>query len=549
MKTALYLIFSLALAFSQASELSLSLEKARELIEYVQIERSQPDRKTPKPKLIVESEAIDFFQRHPESLTKDASVLYEEIQNEQGLKDPTRHVRLLPPKGQPGYEDLKVFASHPYRMGKKKIPASNLVQVWREFLRQAEKEIILNVYEFDLDEVAYDLILAVGRGITVHVGVDSDAINEKPQLRQIYEKLKSGGVQVTAVDSVGINHQKMAAIDWTLQDKARVLFSSGNLTQSCLGPEGDLKSLKPIPKESIPNANHVITIKSWLAANLVHHELEKTFSESLDLRGADYPTTGSYQITGPQTSAETLEAYPEGSFIISFTPGGGYESINKNILSHFINRSKGPIRLVQFAYSASSVSESILNRALEDYRSKGKFDFLSIGDTPFAMQGWSQFLKMSGLKRLDDVGEMKVTKFEEDPASPWVQLLDKKNLNDLRSKVRIAPKIYGNSWVSFQGKKYEVSSKIHHKLMAAGEFAIVGTSFNFSEGAESNNEQILVFRDPMMVQFVHGVAQELSQKSSASVFQEAQRRNKKALYAKPALDEGVLPEKSTEGHP
>jgi hypothetical protein len=32
----------------------------------------------------------------------------------------------------------------------------------------------------------------------------------------------------------------MAAIDWDLPSKAKVLFSSGNLTQSCLNPNGDL---------------------------------------------------------------------------------------------------------------------------------------------------------------------------------------------------------------------------------------------------------------------------------------------------------------------
>ncbi len=324
------------------------------------------------------------------------------------------------------------------------------------------------------------------------------------------------------MNSVGLNHQKMAAIDWTDPVKARALFSSGNLTQSCLHPLGDLKHLNPVPKESIPNANHVLTMKSWLLANLIQHELSKTFDASMPLRGSQYPLNGAYQVTGPGVPPETLEAYPKSSVIVTFTPGGGYRNVNKNILARLLQQTSGPVRMIQFAYSADAVSEALRERAQREFRETGRFDFWSIGDTPFAMQGWSQFLKMSGLKLVKDETSRR---YEEDPESSWAQSFDRRQFQSIRARVRIAPRAYGNRNMKIDGKAYHVSAKIHHKIMTTGPYAVIGTSFNFSHGAETNNEQILVFHDPELVEHVNGMAMWLRRESPRSVFQEAQRRN------------------------
>lgn len=519
---------------------TIALERARHLISYVNEKRSQhanQPRQNPRIKPLIESDIVSYIQNNPQSLSQSTEQLYNELNQLNQINDPTKHVRLLPPKGQFGYDELKFYSSHSYQLNNKTVTPHNLVSIWQEFIKKANKEIILNVYEFDLNEIANELILAVSRGVKVQVGIDSDVLNEKPHIKTLFDRLISGGVQAVAVNAVGINHQKMVAIDWSIPEKSQALFSSGNLTQSCLGPEGDLKDVTPRPKLSIPNANHVITMKSWLASNLVYHELTKTFSEDLKLRGASYPTTGSYQITGPGVNPETLEAYPEKSFVISFTPGGGYKSINKNIISHFIEKSDGPIRLVQFAYSSQDVSDALLKRAVRDLQTNGKFDFLSIGDTPFAMQDWSQFLKMSGLKRIrDDV--KKISRFYEDNESPWKKSLSESQLKTLRSNVRVAPRIYNNSTVLVGGKRHPVSAKIHHKLMSAGDYAIIGTSFNFSEGAENNNEQILVFRDSQLAKIVEGIAHSLAKESPSSVFEEAMGRNSRLSQSTDIDDQG-----------
>lgn len=473
-----------------------------------------------------ETAVIQVLQESPDKLAASKTELLKSIQEEStATTDLTKHLRLIPPAGEPGYQNLAYYSSHPYYFGNKKqqVAATNLVDVWASFLNQAERQIILNVFDFDLKTIADLLVRKSQSGIQVEVGIDKGTITHRPEVKAVYERLVQSGIRVTQVDSVSLNHQKIAAIDWDDIKKAKVLFSSGNLTQSCLGPEGDLVQIpkENRPKESIPNANHVMTMDSWLAANLVYHELKKTFDNLY--RGSQYPTVGSYQITGPGVDPHTLDPYPEKSFVITFSPGGGYRNINQNVIAHFIRKSDGPIRMTQFAYSSEEVATALRERAARDFQKTGKFDFQSVGDTPFALQYWSQFLKMSGL---DLQIEPNKKTYLEKSENEWVKSLSPLQLQTLRKSVRIAPAVYGNHNIKVNGQALPVSAKIHHKILVTGPFAIVGTSFNFSEGAETNNEQILVFKDKALVQFATGMTEWLFQRSPRSVYEEAQRRNK-----------------------
>ena len=480
-----------------------------------------------------ESAIVEYLQNHPNKINSAQAELLEVVRKEsKAQKDQTKHLRLIPPEGMPGYSDLKFYVNHPFYSGSKVVPASNLINVWNAFLKQAQHKIMLNVFDFDLEQIASTLVTKAKSGVSVTVGIDAGTIKHRHEVAEIYEYLKKNKVNVVAVDSTKLNHQKMAVIDWSDSHTAKVLFSSGNLTQSCLGPEGDLKDVpaNKRPKQSVPNANHVLTINSWLIANLIYNELTKTLNPEYHYRGNQYPVLGSYQITGPGVDPQTLEAYPENSVIISFSPGGGYRNINRNIIGHFIRASTGPIRMIQFAYSSKDVTEALVEKAQTQ---KEKFDFISVGDTPFAMQSWSQFLKMSGLQRLkNSKGQSEFVETE----SAFRDVLGKEGFMKLRKNIRIAPWYYSSAKVEVDGVKYAVNAKIHHKILAASPFAIVGTSFNFSDSAQKNNEQILVFKDQELVKDVDGMTRWLADQSSRSVFEEALRRNK---YV--SVPENVLP--------
>jgi hypothetical protein len=477
-------------------------------------------------KNLPESTIIDEFQIRPELLTKSREDLIREFTIRTPAPiDPTKHVRLLPLPGRPGYSEMKLYVNHPYYMNGILVKPENLISVWRRFILSAQKEIILNIFDFDLEEIADVLIEQARKGLYVQVGIDQKSvINLRPEVRTVSDRLLDNGVKVTGVNSVGLNHQKITAIDWSIPDRASVLFSSGNLTRSCLDPEGDLKGTKPLPLESVPNANHFITMTSWPLANLVHHELTKTLDPDYLLRGKAYPLNGSYQITGPGVDPETLDAYPEPSLIISFTPGGGMKNVNKNLIAHFIKMERGRIRMLQFAYSSEEVDKALLWRAENDYQNLNTFDFLSVGDTSFAMRDWSRFLMMSGYKLIETPDRKKI--YLSDPQNSWVQTLGPERIKDVQKKVYIAPEVYRDNWVMVEGKKVRVNAKIHHKVLATENYAILGTSFNFSEGAELNNEQILVFRDRSLSDAVDGMVKYLIENSPGTVAQEAERRNK-----------------------
>ena len=490
---------------------------------------------------ISETEVIEWIQKKTNQQSLSRLQLAQEIMNESSRKqfDPTKHLRLVPPNGQPGYSELEIFVNHPYYKNNQIQTPANLVEVWNQFLKKAEKEIILNVFDFDLEIIATTLIAKARQGVSVTVGIDKSTIHERPEVALVYKRLLEGQVKVVSVNSTSLNHQKMAAIDWSDIQKSQVLFSSGNLTQSCLGPEGDLKQIlaRLRPRKSIPNANHVITMKSWLLAQLIHHELTKTLDPQFLYRGSQYPLQGSYQITGPGVNPETFEAYPDNSLIISFSPGGSFRNINKNLISHFIKKSPGPFRMIQFAFSAEEVSSAFIEKAQEQ---KDNFDFLSVGDTPFAMQDWSQFLRMTGVKRT------KIEKqvyFNQVSDPPFKNLMSPDAYRKFRSQIRIAPPEYTQGSVRVQGQSYKVSAKIHHKILSTGPYAILGTSFNFSKNAQINNEQILVFKDPMLSSVVEGMTLWLAKRSQRSVFEESvrrQSRNDGTTLSESLTDEGGI---------
>lgn len=484
---------------------------------------TQQDSKTALKK-IPENQFVQFIQEHPEYINEQQSKLIEAVERESKVNtDLTKHTRLLPPAGKSGYDNVKVHVSHPYFQDGKLIPKGNMVKAWIDFIKTAKKEIIVNVFDFDLEEVAQVLVQKAKAGVSVQVGIDKGVAEHRPEVAKVVEILTKGGVKVTLVRSVGLNHQKVTAIDWSDVNNASVLFSSGNLTKSCIEPDGDLKGMSPLPAQSIPNANHLITMRSWILSNLIKHELTKTLDDKFLLRGKQYPINGSYQVTGPGVDPMVLEAYPEPSILITFAPNGGLKNINKNLISHILKKEKGSIRMLQFAFSSIDVEDALLFRAQQDIQATGKFDFVSLGDTPFAMREWSRFLLMSGMKL--DIKPNKQKTYLDDPDGKWWKGIGEKQVKILRKSIYTANPIYGEHHLRIGGKAFKANGKIHHKILATPNFAIVGTSFNFSQGAESNNEQLLIFKDKKMSKIVDGMLKHLMIGSRGSVEKEALRRN------------------------
>ena len=431
-----------------------------------------------------------------------------------------------------GYSDLKTYVNHETILDGKTIPGDDLKQVWIDEIRKAKKEIAINVFDFDLEDVADELIEAKKRGVAIKVGIDAGVIELRPEVKKVYDKLIANGIMTHAVDSVGLNHQKLMAVDWSLPGEARALMSSGNLTQSCIGSEGDLVALPKHlrPKFSVPNANHIMVLKSDIISNVIAHEISKTVDVGFRLRGSQYPLGGIYQIWG---DADPKNAGNRPYIKLAFSPNGALDSINKNFISQTIVRSSGSVKMAQFAFSSSTVNDALFTKAKSDLAKGGKFVFKSVGDTPFAMMEWSNFLKMSGLELIRPEDKTIPPKYQELADSEWKALFNDSDYAELKSTIRVAPDNYGNFNTKIGEESYKVSSKIHHKVLVAGEpgkqVAVTG-SFNFSKGAEASQEYIIETNDQRIVRQIDGAIEYLHANSKGSVFDEANARNVRRQY-------------------
>ncbi|MEK2644690.1 hypothetical protein [Bdellovibrio sp. BCCA] len=457
---------------------------------------------------------------------------------------PSNPAVLSLPGDAPGYKGMRLFVNHPHLRNlndpKSVVPGDNLRKVVVDFINGAEQEIWYNVFDFDLQVIADALKNRhLKKGVKVHGGIDAGTISTRPEVKKIFDflsEIESENFKTVAVNSVGLNHQKIIVRD-PFGPRAAVLFLSGNFTQSCIGPEGDLVD---IPKEkrpiySIPNANHALIILGTLPAQVTQAELRKTLE--FKIRGqSQYPIGGSFKIFGDKKDAQEAPY-----IVLSFSPKGGDGDVNKSIYVPLILNTHGPIEAVHFAFSSKQIQDALFQRAKRDMEERGTFEFRSVGDTPFAMREWSVFLSLSGLKK-----DLASGKYLVDQEAPILSALGALGVTNLQQTIRTAPEIYGERHLKLEdGTSVKTTSKIHHKVFIFPEdsLAVLGTSFNPSENAESNNEQIVIVKDKNIVTQARGFFLYLYQQSAKSVTQEANRRNMRALPDTSGDDADTLSER------
>jgi hypothetical protein len=411
-------------------------------------------------------------------------------------------------RGQTAFGNVEIVVSFPYYenpediKNSKVIPAGDMKGAVVKVIRGAQKTLDSNVFEFNLVEVAQEFIDANDRGITVNLGIDASTIEISEANKAVYAMLvaqmkKSKNFNVVAVDSVGLNHPKLLVAD-AGEKTAKTVFSSGNFTQSCIGPEGDqvgVEAEKRSPR-SKPNHNHLLIVDGALPALVTQMEIYKSLS--LKYRGREFPISGAYFFKGP-VEAETGKP---AEIILAFSPNGGLGELNDLIARIILSSKEGDILQMQFAFSNEKVVSAFQNRILNMFK-KGKGPgYKGFGDPPFAMQFWSGFLSLAGLKVNKDL-EI----YEVDKENPLVKELTPAQLKALQSQIRINPKVYGNFKEKMaDGTVAEFSVKVHDKTMAnlLEGWAVAGTSFNTSASAENNQEQLLFIRLMKVVRILAG---------------------------------------------
>lgn len=456
----------------------------------------------------------------------------------------------------PRYED-------PDDENSKIIPAVDQREIMVNLVKSMAKgdRLFFNFYDFDMIELADALIEAHKHGVDIIGGIDKGVFNEKAAAKVVVQKMINAGVSVELVDSVGLNHQKLMA-GIKKSGKSFALFGSGNATQSCNGPEGDLKIVpsRDRPEFSKPNPNHMTLVDGKYAATIVASEIRKNVIYKL--RGqAGFPIGGAYMLTGkPQVDPLDNE-----KVVLVFSPNGGMGDINRDIYSMFFRVARGPLTGAVFSMSSyelgldlkDAVVREINRRRAEGKSLKGLLPI--IGDAQFMMRNFSIPLKLSGYELVEydpsnpfdlpgdekiedpekfqstEKGPKKVKFFVENLEDPIVKeirsLMNDAEWAQWRREIRLSPEWFKETSFEWKGKTLQNQVKLHYKGLAAAEMNISnpGSSINFSNAGESNQEQIIISQSRKVTKAFRGAIKYLWEMWSGperAIHKEVQKRNR-----------------------
>jgi len=487
------------------------------------------------------------------------------------------------------YDNMSFYANHPYNVkGKdgrvRQVKASDHKQIMIDIVNSAKKgdRLSFNFYDFDLPELADALIAAQKRGVKILGGVDKGVVESKPSANDIYKKLRAAGVPLEMVDSVGLNHQKLMALI-SKDGQSKTLMSSGNPTQSCSGAEGDLKEVPPElrPKESIPNPNNMIVIDGDIPAVIATAEIEKNVVYKM--RGQkEFPVSGAYQLQGPKRPGYEHQDW----MIMAFSPNGGLGDINRDIYTRVFRSASGPIYGAFFSFSSEELGLELTKKIVDEIQLRKKegrpmTDLVKfVGDTRFAMRDFSILLRLSGYRlvefdannpnQLVNTGEgpdkdpevfepakkgSTIKVYVEDPHDPLSKpirdLLSPEEWADFRQNIRITADWFKETKFEYDGKKLSFETKLHDKMFVFIRDFISnpGSSINFSNAGESNQEQIAIVFSKFIAEHVEGVINFLFDQYSGanrSITSEVERRNKNATPEQKRIASDVLERKNRE---
>ncbi len=396
-----------------------------------------------------------------------------------------------------GYRNLKLVVNHDILIGNgQSIKKGNLTKNLIDFIRKTKEEIWINVYDFDLKEIATELVALKKAGKQVHVGIHSENVQQKEGVKEVYNILKKGGVDVRAVEFSELSHQKIISRDPSIKSNAAVLFSSGNFTYSGIHPDGDLGELGLKHVKSLPNANHAISFNSYETAQLIKHQIKKVFDLKFKTP-SKFPIDGIYKVWGPvvrgRRTSMTLAFSPETRGLIN------RRLVAKSILEEKVG---SPIYISQFSFSDSDIEKAIFDKIKSDYNKTKEINFRFVGDILSSSQDWSPQLRMIGYDRVKLHNENYFKRIG-DKSNSWRKAIPRK-YDELIDNVRINNN-YSRKSVIVGEKNYAVDAKAHHKLFATYNFSSLGSSFNFSASAENNMELFVLLDDPNMATKARGI--------------------------------------------
>lgn len=529
---------------------------------------------------------FEAFNKDRLALRKQVREFIDKSDIREGLlkyADPLSPYELLGDDAKPAIRSSRMYFNFPHYAGDDLAalaPADDLKQVALEFVRGTKKQGAINVFDFDLTDVADEIIKSAKDGRAWTIGIDEGVLKARPEVREVFFKLigvdaskldeaaqlkylaeyydrslspefmADTGIKVRPIRSTGLNHQKLFTRDWTLPGQGTVLKSTGNLTQSCIGREGDLRELcrlyenvEPAKRPpgvtqalemSKPNANIMVLTSSDAEAQLIRHQIAK--ATDLNLVGtSEYYIDGIYEMK----MASTHPAQKGVSVVrAAFTPNGASGDVGRHFLGRAILEGEGPLRMANFVAANPHIREAIIQRIKKAFADGKTFEFLSITEKQFALQFYSDVLHLAGLEVRERDGKKY---YAEIPDNPLRKVMGDKAFDTFRSRIIVPPRVYGTyaTGMMQDGKEIQTTAKMHLKSFTQGDLtrpermmSYLG-SFNLSTGALTNQEYSYLYYDVGMTQQLNGGYKYLEEqarkdlKGNAPVHMQAEKRNKR----------------------
>ena len=318
-------------------------------------------------------------------------------------------------------------------------------------------------------------------------------------------------------------------------------------------------------EDAVPNANHAIIVKGFLPAQVTRLELMKflkpdgkTEGLSPKLGKDDFPGVGNYRLFKDSKGEKYLD--------ISFSMKGGMGAPDRDLLVPLIqqeanrvsrSRTRAMVESIHFVASSKAVNRALLRLSAQSNKVANGYDYSFVGDTPFAMREYSIIQQLSCVTRrlekreytAEEKADIKAGKkeprvpfapkefydmydpkkfaqdksdipkvllarsrflFDECPGTTVVPYLGgsgvpltSAQLNEVRSNLRVAPRAYGEH---SSRDKIKYNGKIHHKVLILPhlDLGTIGSSFNISDSANNNHEQLTVVKDRDIVGPIRG---------------------------------------------
>ena len=455
----------------------------------------------------------------------------------------------------------------------RRLPADDVARVWVNTVHSAKYQVVGNVFEMDLPELYEAIIKQANWGVEQYWGFDDYHMSKNRIRKTMVRAISRALGHNVAIDSAGLNHMKAVVIDADYPERATVLFASANPTNSGSHPNGDLRTLRPAPDADlsnvVPNANHVFVIKSYIIAQLFRAEIYKTVR--LRLKGTS-TIEGSFWRSGAWMGIGPLKKYQGPHKIVdaptfmegAFSPAGAIGNINNYFIARKMELTNGPAKMLQLSASSQEVLRGLRSLIRRNQEKGLTNSFRAVVDEAAAITDWSIFLQLTEYSRatseelkqreieletlIERLKTREITlesvmdfihnqkKFVENMEGELRQSIGEENLDTLRKMIILSPEPYRVNYIkSIDGKKVQASAKIHHKVLILN--AIITGSFNFSDGALENQEQILSIHDPEIRDFMLAVERHLFElgreyNTLKSRVEQSNARDREKLYRK-----------------